>query len=291
MGSCCGSDPPTPPDPRLTASAQTATNVSTALANAFLNNTNQVTPTGTLSYDTTGTYNFTDPVSGANYNIPRFTQTQALSQPELAIQGQNQVARGNLAGLAATQSGQLQNLLGNPLDVSGAPTAGNPAMLGGFNPATSFADTAPQQTSFGSAGDLTRSYGPADNFSADRSRVEVALYGRLNPQLALERQNIEQRLADQGIRYGSPAYTNAMMDYNRQANDLRLGVTQTAGAEQQRLAQMAQAQAQFQNTAEQQAYQELLGRGTFANQAQNQAFSQAALRGQFGNAAQAQLFQ
>ena len=62
------------------------------------------------------------------------------------------------------------------------------------------------QTTFGDAGDITRILRPADDFSADRQRVEESLMDRINPQLARERGNIEQRLADQGIRYGSQAY-------------------------------------------------------------------------------------
>ena len=143
---------------------------------------------------------------------------------------------------------------------------------------------------FGDAGPITRDYGPADNYSADRLRVEDALYGRLNPQLTRERSNIEQRLADQGIRYGSGAYTSAMDDYNRQANDARLAVTQVGGQEQQRLNDMAAQRAGFQNAAQQQAYTQNLGRGQFFNAAQRDAFSQASLNASFNNAAQAQDF-
>ena len=282
-------DPPTPPDPRLTAGAQTSTNIGTALANARLNNVNQVTPTGSLTYTETGNNVFTDPATGQTYNIPAFTQTSSLTPAEQAIQDQNQRARTNLATTGAEQSASLGRLLGTPLDVSGAPAAGSPSMLSGA-PQTSFADTGTQQGGLGDAGALTRSYGPADDFSADRGRVEQALYGRLNPQLGLERQHIEQTLADQGIRYGSRAYQNAMDAYNRQANDARLGVTAASGAEQQRLMQMAQQQAQFQNEAQNQAYTQLLGRGQFGNAAQQQATAQAATRGQFANAAEAQNF-
>ena len=60
-----------------------------------------------------------------------------------------------------------------------------------------------------------------------------ALFQRLNPQLDRSRSRVEQRLADQGIRYGSSAYGSALDDYNREANDLRLGVTAAGSAEQQ----------------------------------------------------------
>ena len=72
-------DPPTPPNPIATAAAQTGTNVSTAVANAFLNNVNQNTPDGSLSYDVTGNHAWTDPSTGQTYKIPTFTATQTLS--------------------------------------------------------------------------------------------------------------------------------------------------------------------------------------------------------------------
>src|SRR5678810_39890 len=111
---------------------------------------------------------------------------------------------------------------------------------------------------------------------------------RMNPQLARERTNIEQRLADQGIRYGSQAYASAMDDYNRQSNDARLAVTAAGGAEQQRMNDMAAQRAGFQNAAQQQAYNQAQGRGQFYNEAQRNAYTQAAGRGEFTNAALAQ---
>ena len=67
---------PKPPDPIKTGSAQTATNIGTAVANAGLNQVDQITPDGSLSYSQTGTTSWTDPVSGKTYDIPKFTATQ-----------------------------------------------------------------------------------------------------------------------------------------------------------------------------------------------------------------------
>ena len=79
--------------------------------------------------------------------------------------------------------------------------------------------------------------------------------------LQRDRAGIEQRLADQGIRYGSQAYASAMDDYNRQSTDARLAVTAQGGQEQQRMMDMAAQRAGFQNAAQQQAYQQAQGRG------------------------------
>jgi hypothetical protein len=402
-------DPPAPPDPIRTASAATATNVGTSVANAFLNNINQVTPQGSLNYDVTSNYSWADPTTGQTYSIPRFTASQFLSPPQQEIQRLGDVTKTNLGALAANQSGSLGNLLGtafnpaqgtfnigsylsaypsvaayaqstgqNPYDVARqhyqdfgqyqglnagfqnpAPAAGNAGTLGfnaaqylqqnpdvaayanrtGQDPATiaeqhyrdfgqregraadffnaqnTFADVGGQQRSlgnygsqtfgFGDAGDITRNYGPGD-FSADRQRVEESLYQRMDPQLQRDRAAMESRLADQGIKMGSPAHQAAMDQFNRQLTDTRLGITQTAGQEQQRMMDMAAQRAGFQNAAQQQAFTQQLGRGqfynqaqaqqfqeqlqagTFANQAQQQDYQQAALRAQFYNSAAAQ---
>ena len=293
-------DPPQPPNPYQTAAAQTGTNVSTGVANAFLNNVNQNTPQGSLSYDVTGNYSWTDPSTGSTYQIPRFTATQTQTPQAAAIEGQNNATKLNLATLGNQQSQRVSGLLSQPFDPSAnAPTAGDASGIMGVGQAatsydpggniqSSLGDYGQAQGTFGDAGDITRSYGPSDNFSADRSRVEESLYGRLNPQLQKERANIEQRLADQGIRYGSQAYTSAMDDYSRQANDARLAVTAQGGQEQQRMNDMAAKQAGFENAAQMQAYQQAQGRGQFANEAQAQNYQQMLGAGSFANAAQNQ---
>src|SRR6187399_2044388 len=282
-------DPPQPPNPYQTAAAQTGTNVSTGVANAFLNNVNQNTPQGSLSYDVTGNYSWTDPSTNQTYQIPRFTATQTQTPQAAAIEGQNNATKLNLATLGNQQSQRVSGLLSQPFDPSGgAPAAGTAGGIMGVGQAatsydpggaiqSSLGNYGQAQGTFGDAGDITRSYGPADNFSADRQRVEDSLMSRMNPQLARERTNIEQRLADQGIRYGSQAYASAMDDYNRQATDTRFGAISQAGQEQARMVGMSQA-------AQQQMYDQLMGRGSFANQAQAQQNAQNASAAGFYNA-------
>jgi Chaperone of endosialidase len=325
-------DAPTPPNPYATAAAQTGTNVSTGVANSMLNYVNQNTPDGSLRYDVTGNYDWTDPSTGSKYSIPRFTSTQSLSPQSQAIKAQTDATKMNLAGMSNAQSAKVSNLLGTPFNsnlnaqqylqnnpdvaayaqqhgldpmqyaaqhyqsfgqgegrAGGSPTGGDASGIAGVDQAlTGYQSGGPIQGTFGEAGDITRSYGPADNFSADRSRVEESLMSRINPQLARERGNIEQRLADQGIRYGSQAYTSAMDDYNRQATDTRFGAISQAGQEQQRMMDMAAKQAGFENSAQQQAYDQALGRGSFYNAAQAAQTSQNAAAAGFTNAGLAQ---
>jgi hypothetical protein len=284
-------DAPTPPNPVDTARASTSTNVGTAIANSFLQNVNQNTPDGSLRYDVTGNYSWHDPYTNTDVNIPTFTATQQLSPQQQAIQQQTNAAKMNLAGMANSQSARISQLLANNMDLSGAPGAGNSTSLQDMPWAqTAFGATTPQQSTFGDAGDITRSYGAGD-FSQDRQNVQDALMARLDPSLDRERSNIEQRLADQGIRYGSDAYSNAMRDYSTQANDARLAVVGQAGQEQQRMMDMAAQRAGFENSAQQQAYEQQLGRGTFANQANAQNFQEAATRADYYNSGTAQNYQ
>jgi hypothetical protein len=283
-------DAPTPPNPYQTAAAQTGTNVSTGVANAFLNNVNQNTPQGSLRYDVTGNYGWTDPSTGQTYQIPTFTSTQSLSPQQQAIQSQLDASKMNMAGLANSQSASISNLLNTAFTPGGnAPQAGNASGILGLPGASTGYDTGGQiQTSLGNSGDITKDYGPADNFSADRQRVEDSLMARINPQLNQQQDKLQQQLADQGIRYGSDAYNNAFTPFNQQANDARFSAISQAGSEQQRMMDMAAQRAGFQNAAQQQQYTQNLGAGSFANAAQQQQNAQNASQAGFYNAGLAQ---
>ncbi len=70
---------PKAPDPGQVSADQTKSNVSTAIANATLGNTNQVTPYGNLTYTQTGGQQV-----GDNF-VPSYTATQTLSPQQQAI--------------------------------------------------------------------------------------------------------------------------------------------------------------------------------------------------------------
>src|SRR6187401_667146 len=414
---------PTPPNPVATAAGQTATNIGTAQANTALNNMNQVTPYGSLTYDNTqaGNYQFLDATTGNTWTIPRWTATQTLSPTQQNIANLGQQSQTNLAGLAANQSGMLQGLLGSPYDpsrgqfdaarylqanpdvyaawqaankpavaaVAGtpgtpgtpasttfdpqlylqaypdvaqaaanmgmdptqaaiqhyqlygqaegrtggfapgtpgtegtpgtpgseavnvdpftfaanhyrtqgmlegrgsggqiAPRAGDPNSLSGFSLTDSYGDPNDRQLrNFDSGGAITRDYGPADGFSADRLRVENAMYERMAPQLERDRQRMEAQLRDQGNLAGGEAYGAQKELFNKQLTDTRLGITAQGGQEQKLLNDMAAQRAGFQNAAQKQAFEQAQGKATFANAAQQQDFTQAGLRAQFANTA------
>jgi len=105
---------PAPPDPYKTADAQTSTNIGSAIANNQMGMVDQVTPDGTLSYSQSGTYNYTDPISGKTYAIPKTTATTSLSGINQQIKGENDQTSLNMAQTGNQQSAFLKDYLGTP---------------------------------------------------------------------------------------------------------------------------------------------------------------------------------
>lgn len=122
--------PPSPPDPKDTSAASTSTNVGTAIANAFMNNANQVTPNGSITYNQTGSHTWNDPYTGKSYDIPTFTATQTLSPTGQAIKNQTDAAQLNLGELANSQSGFLKDYMSKPFDGSNDATESRLLQLG-----------------------------------------------------------------------------------------------------------------------------------------------------------------
>lgn len=121
-----GGSAPTPPDPARTAAAQTESNLQTAIGNSYLNNVNQYTPWGNVTYSVTG--------QGPN-GVPIWSQNTTLSPGQQAINDQgesNSLGLANLAGQGIdTASGVLgqnwnqryfdgQAATGGPLDLAAA---------------------------------------------------------------------------------------------------------------------------------------------------------------------------
>lgn len=117
----CAPSAPEPPDPKETSAASTGTNISTAIANSYLNNANQVTPDGKITYTNDGTYqSITDPYTGQTYQIPNRTATTTLSQIGQQTKDQTDAAKLNLGQVANSQSAFLNDYLGKPVDLSAA---------------------------------------------------------------------------------------------------------------------------------------------------------------------------
>lgn len=257
--------PPTPPDPKDVASAQTGTNVGTAVANSVLGNVNQVTPYGSLTYDQTGTTDWTDPVSGETYQLPTYTATQTLSPGQDRLMRQGLRTQNILASTGTQVAGALRDHMSQGFSIDGARAGGNLAELTGQQPEFARAQGALQG--------LTRGY--ENDFSADRQRVEDALMGDLNQQLEYDRAAMEARLAQQGLEPGTEAYDRAMASHNDSVQQARTQALLSAGQEQSRLANLARDEAIFRNQAQAQGFGQFLQQTGFNNQTKQSDFQNA----------------
>lgn len=106
---------PSPPDPWTTAQAQSQWNNTTAQTQQALNMVDQANPWGNVSYTENGKRTIIG-ADGKPFEVPSYLQTTNLSPEQQAIFEQSQVAQGNLAGLAADQSGAMRDYLGQPFE-------------------------------------------------------------------------------------------------------------------------------------------------------------------------------
>ncbi len=263
---CC-SDPPAPPDPKKTAEAQTGQSVATAIANTMMGQVNQVGPDGKLTYGQTGSYQFNGP--GGSYTIPTFTATTELTPGGQAISDANQGARLNLANIGREQSGRLGELLNRPVDTEGVTAAADRTTS--RVPGYGAGPNAPGYDELSGDANLTDSY--QTDFTADRQRVEDALYARINPQLEHQRENIKRELAGRGVMPGTPGYDRAMQEYGKTANDARFGAVLASGQEHQRLSDEARNAAGFTNQARQQTYGNSVAQSLANNELRSRGFS------------------
>jgi hypothetical protein len=200
MGTSAPQAPP-PPDPYKVAGAQTGQNVQSAIANSYLGNVDQVGPYGSTTYKQGESFTMKGP-DGQTYQVPRFTQTQTLSPGQQRLYDQQTELGSNLNNLALSQTQRLSNHLNKPIDFSGLPDISN-------------------------------------DFSADRGRVEQAMFDRVAPQNQRDYDALENRLINQGFARGTQAFTDAMDEYRRGINDQKLAITARGLQEQQGLYGMA----------------------------------------------------
>lgn len=204
--------PPPAPDPKQVAAAQTGSNVATAIANAWIGNANERGPLGNVDYRVSRYRTIRDSSTGTSYKVPVFTRTTTLTpdqQTSLDLQNKTGI---ELNSMALNQSKRLAEHLSQPFSPDGLPEA------------------------------------PGD-FEPYRQQVESGLMERMNPQLERDRSALESKLVNQGLVRGSDAFTQAMDEANRQANDARTQIFLTSGDE-------ARAAGNYQGNVRQNAIQE-----------------------------------
>jgi hypothetical protein len=142
------------------------------------------------------------------YGNPTWTATQTLSPEQQQLLDYQNQTSIGLGRIAGQGLGYVENMLNTPFDTSKLPSTG-------FNPSQSYQD---------------------------------AYMQRLQPQIQQGQQQLQQRLANQGIDIGSEAYDRAMQTQAQRENDLLLGATtQGFGVGQQARQSALQEQAYLRN--------------------------------------------
>lgn len=182
-------------------------------------------------------------VTYEQYAPDRWSQTTTLSPQEQQSYDLSKAAENAAYGVANQQIGRVGDALGQTLNYEGLP-------------------------------ELAGTVGPSD-FSADRQAMADAVYGqatsRLDPMFATQQNQLDTRLANQGLSMNSAAYQNAQDQFGRTRNDAYnqagFSAIQAGSQEQDRLFNRQLQQGQFQNQARTQGGQE---RAYVQNQPLNQ---------------------
>ena len=180
-----GTASPPQPDYAGAATAQGAANKEAAIANSRLNNPNVVGPTGTQTW-----------TEGATPDS-RATLTQTLNPEQQALYNKQVQTKGLLGDVGIQGAQSLGDVVGQKLDISGAPAAPGSA-------------------------------------EATRQATVDAMMGRVNEDT---NRNMEQKQSDliaAGIRPGTKAYDDSMALIERGRTDARQQAIIAGGAEAQR---------------------------------------------------------
>jgi hypothetical protein len=183
-------------------------NLDTAIAQSYLNQYDQQSPYGNVTYTPTG--ETMQVGTGANQRtLNRYSQNVQLApSQQRQLDLTNQLSE-NALGVGNTAFGNVASQLSSPFDPQGLAPLTN-------------------------------------DFSGDRQRIEDSLYNRqasrLDDQFGRGQQDLETSLINKGFQQGSEGYTNAMKDFNFGKNDAyqgaRTSAIGTAGEEQARMNQM-----------------------------------------------------
>lgn len=103
---------PKPPDPYETAQAQGDANREAAIASSIVNNMNEVSPYGNVTYSRSGYES-----DGAGHNVPRFTRTVELTPDQQTMLDQQNRLGIDLNDLAIGQVNRLEGVLDTPIDL------------------------------------------------------------------------------------------------------------------------------------------------------------------------------
>lgn len=255
--------------PDYTGAAQAQGQASKEVTNIqnWANRPTQNTPWGSTSWNAESAV---DPSTGQP--VTKWTQNTTIDptlQKALDQQFQMQEGRSNLAN---SFMGRVSDAYNKPMtSYDSAP---------GYSVASAPKDL---RTSFGYRGpqfNLNTGDNPAlpTVDTGYRDQVASQLMERMQPIHERQGNQLETRLANQGLTVGSDAYKTALDQLNQRQAAERYNALDTAGQEAQRLYNM-------QMGSRQQAFNEDLGTGQFYNQATGQEYTQNLGSANFGNQA------
>lgn len=198
---------PSPPNPYTTADAQTKSNQQTAAYQQQLNDVNQVTPYGSLTYSQTGKSPSGAPITTANLSLS--PQLQGLVNTDIS-NAQNMGAMGSILGA------NVRNDI-----VNGTPGAPN---LQTFAPLENVdaLQTTNLQNINGLQNSSLQNVGGLQNLdlssSALDNQINQANMSTMDPLWNARQNQTQQQLYDQGLAPGSEGYTQGMNDFNNARN-------------------------------------------------------------------------
>ena len=290
-----GSPPSAPAAPNYTAAAQATAsgNLDAARQATAANRVNQVTPYGNLNYAITGS----DP-----YGNPTWTATQSLSPDQQQLYNMDIATSKGLGQLQQQGLGYVQNMLANPFSTSGLPQIQSSAGSANMSPLTGQANLglvgagpdmygvqgAQQAQGMGAGPQLQT--GLDNQGMAGWDKASQLMMQRLQPQMQIQQQNLDAKLANQGIAAGTEAYNRAKASLGMQQNDLLTQAQLQAQGIGQNLFNQALQGGQFTNAALTQQNQNQLANTGLSNQAAQQNYTNLLAGQGFNNQAMQQQY-
>jgi hypothetical protein len=187
---------PSPPDPYATAAAQTKSNQNTAQYQQSLNDVNQITPYGSLTYNQTGTAADGAPITTANLalnpNINNLVNTDISNSQ-------------NMANMGSILQSNVKNSIQN-----GTPGAPNLQTIWPLENMDALQNTSLQNVTGLQNLDLSA--------GALQSQIDKANMSTMDPLWNRYQNQTQQQLYDQGLAPGSEGYSQGMNDFNNSRN-------------------------------------------------------------------------
>ena len=200
---------PPPPDPVATANAQTAMNVKTATNQQQLNMVDQYTPEGSLKYTQIGTW-----ADGT----PKYQVNQAYSPEQQRLYETNVATDQNLANLAKSQSGFLNEYMDRPVDLSAEAVSARQSSMGMPASVQWEGNIKPTTTAGSWNAERINPIAIGSNENLAQSLFDSAAR-RMGNTVERDYDNMQSKLAARGIKPGSAAWDRAQNVFDERIND------------------------------------------------------------------------